>query len=158
MRSGPYTPRLSLQLWAQPFLATGDYGRFKELSQPRTRDWDVYGEAAGTIAEADGAYTVDPDGSGPAQPFSFGTPDFNVRSLRGNAVLRWAYRPGSTSSRGCGTLGGGRRRRRWPVTAHHVGVDLRHHGLGGKGHPLGEVPGARSPFSSPGRIAPRLIR
>jgi hypothetical protein len=25
-----------------------------------------------------------------------GNPDFNVRSLRGNAVLRWEYRPGST--------------------------------------------------------------
>jgi hypothetical protein len=23
-------------------------------------------------------------------------PDFNLRSLRGNAVLRWEYRPGST--------------------------------------------------------------
>ena len=23
-------------------------------------------------------------------------PDFNTRSLRGNAVLRWEYRPGST--------------------------------------------------------------
>ncbi len=26
----------------------------------------------------------------------FENPDFNVRSLRGNAVLRWEYRPGST--------------------------------------------------------------
>ena len=28
--------------------------------------------------------------------FRFGNPDFNFRSLRGNAVLRWEYRPGST--------------------------------------------------------------
>jgi hypothetical protein len=27
---------------------------------------------------------------------ALGDPDFNVRSLRGNAVLRWEYRPGST--------------------------------------------------------------
>jgi hypothetical protein len=39
---------------------------------------------------------VDPDGPGPAQPFSFGRPDFNFKSLRGNAVLRWEYMPGST--------------------------------------------------------------
>jgi hypothetical protein len=28
--------------------------------------------------------------------FSFGDRDFNVRSLVGNAVLRWEYSPGST--------------------------------------------------------------
>jgi hypothetical protein len=39
---------------------------------------------------------VDPDGAGPAQPFTFGNPDFSFRSLRGNAVVRWEYRPGST--------------------------------------------------------------
>jgi hypothetical protein len=94
--SWTFTPDLSLQLWAQPFISTGDYHRFKELHQPRTWGWDVYGEDVGTIAESDGVYAVDPDGSGPAQTFSFGNPDFNVRSLRGNAVLRWEYRPGST--------------------------------------------------------------
>jgi len=39
---------------------------------------------------------VDPDGAGPAAPFSFGDPNFTSRSLRGTAVLRWEYRPGST--------------------------------------------------------------
>jgi hypothetical protein len=38
---------------------------------------------------------VDADGSGPSQPYSFSNPDFNFKSLRGNAVLRWEYRPGS---------------------------------------------------------------
>ena len=50
----------------------------------------------GTIAYANGTYTVDPDGAGPAAPFSFADPNFNFRSLRGDAVLRWEYRPGST--------------------------------------------------------------
>jgi hypothetical protein len=39
---------------------------------------------------------VDPDGTGPAASFTFGDPDFTFRSLIGNAVLRWEYRPGST--------------------------------------------------------------
>jgi hypothetical protein len=39
---------------------------------------------------------VDPDGAGAAPAFSFSDRDFNQRSLRGNAVLRWEYRPGST--------------------------------------------------------------
>ena len=29
--------------------------------------------------------------------FSFNNPSFNLRSLRGNAVLRWEYMPGSTA-------------------------------------------------------------
>ena len=35
-------------------------------------------------------------GSGPALPFTFDNPDFTSGSLRGTAVLRWEYRPGST--------------------------------------------------------------
>jgi hypothetical protein len=50
----------------------------------------------GTIAVAGGTYTVDPDGPGGAQPFTFSNPDFNFRSLRGNAVVRWEFHPGST--------------------------------------------------------------
>jgi Domain of unknown function (DUF5916) len=41
-------------------------------------------------------YTIDPDGAGPAAPFTIGNQDFNFRSLRGTGVLRWEYRPGST--------------------------------------------------------------
>lgn len=55
-----------------------------------------YGEDAETISRStEGAFTVDPDGTGAAPAFSFGDPTFNIRSLRGNAVLRWEYRPGS---------------------------------------------------------------
>ena len=39
---------------------------------------------------------MDPDGPGPAEDFSFGDPDFNLKSLRGTVVLRWEFRPGST--------------------------------------------------------------
>ena len=91
-----FTPNLSLELFAQPFLASGDYGDFKEFTAPGTLDKLVYGQDVGTIAEAGGVYTVDPDGTGPADTFTFRNPDFNFRSLRGNAVLRWEYRPGST--------------------------------------------------------------
>ena len=92
-----FTPNLSLQLFLQPFVATGDYVSFKELITPSTLDYAVYGDEAGTIMvdEEDDFYTVDPDGSGPADPFTFRNPDFNFRSLRGNAVLRWEFRPGS---------------------------------------------------------------
>lgn len=94
--SWTFSPRLSLQLFMQPFVARGDYQGFKELERPRAWGWDVYGEEVGTLTSRDGLYEVDPDGEGPAEAFNLRDPDFNVRSLRGNAVLRWEYRPGST--------------------------------------------------------------
>ncbi len=90
-----FTPRLSLQAYLQPFIASGDYSRFKELAKARSYDFNIYGEGNSTISCNNGVYTVDPDGEGPAQPFSFFNPDFNIRSMRGTVVLRWEYRPGS---------------------------------------------------------------
>jgi hypothetical protein len=93
------TPNLSVQLWAQPFIATGDYEGFKELATPRTFDFLAYGvDGNSTIAfdDAEGVYTVNPDGDGPAPAISFYNPDFSIRSLRSNLVVRWEYLPGST--------------------------------------------------------------
>ena len=91
-----FTPLLSLQVYAQPFVSAGSYSGFKEFAAPRSYDFAVYGKDRGTISRSsDGVYTVDPDGAGLAPSFAFGDPNFNVRNLRGNAVLRWEYRPGS---------------------------------------------------------------
>ena len=91
-----FTPKLSLQAYLQPYIGSGDYREFKELRAVRTFDFDIFGEHGGsTIDFANGIYRVDPDGPGPAAPFSFRNPDFNLRSLRGTFVLRWEYRPGS---------------------------------------------------------------
>ena len=90
-----FTPELSLQLFARPFITAGQYSSFKELAAPGTYDFTVYGEDAGAISEAeDGGFRIEPGDGGEA--FTIGDPDFNFRSLRGNAVLRWEYRPGST--------------------------------------------------------------
>ncbi|HEX9606928.1 MAG TPA: hypothetical protein VF962_06830, partial [Gemmatimonadaceae bacterium] len=97
-----FTPNLTLQLFAQPFIASGAYSSFREFAAPRTLRKLVYGQDVGTIARtpatalSGATYTVDPDGAGPASAFSFGDPDFTFRSLIGNAVVRWEYRPGST--------------------------------------------------------------
>jgi len=64
------SPRLSFQLYLQPFLAAGDFHDTRTLVAARTRDYTPY-EHAGA------------------------EPDFNLRSLRGSAVLRWEFRPGS---------------------------------------------------------------
>lgn len=89
-----FTPKLSLQLYAQPLISSGDYTGFKELSRPNSNDYRTYPEED---IHFDGeTYTVDPDGNGPAAPIEFDNPDFDYRSLRGNMVLRWEYLPGST--------------------------------------------------------------
>jgi hypothetical protein len=68
------TPNLSLQLYAQPFVSTGDYSDFKRLVNGRARDFSQR-FAPTEYAE---------------------NPDFNYRSFRTTNVLRWEYRPGST--------------------------------------------------------------
>jgi hypothetical protein len=93
-----FSPNLTLQLYAQPFIASGDYLRLREFAAPRTPTMRDYGRDAGTLTRnaSTGAYTIDPDGAGPAAAFTIANPNFTARSLRGTAVLRWEYRPGST--------------------------------------------------------------
>jgi hypothetical protein len=105
-----FRPTVSLQLYAQPFVATGDYHGLKELARPRSLDYLEYGQMPGSTlqcldsqsrstacASADVAfYAADPDGAGPRRSVTIANRDFNSRSLLGNAVVRWEYRPGST--------------------------------------------------------------
>lgn len=64
------SPTLSFQLYAQPFLSSGDYGDPAWLERPGSHAFAPW--------------------SGPAPDR-----DFNLRSLRGTGVARWEYRPGS---------------------------------------------------------------
>jgi hypothetical protein len=66
-----FTPALSLETYIQPLISSADYGDAKQLVRPSSFDFIPY------------------DGGVPNL-------DFNLRSLRGNAVLRWEWRPGST--------------------------------------------------------------
>lgn len=92
-----FSTNLSLQLYAQPFVSAGRYSTFKELLAPRSRDFNVYGIDSGTISRSDdGVYTVNPDNANSAPSFQLRDPNFNIRSLIGDAVIRWEYRPGST--------------------------------------------------------------
>ena len=101
--SWTFTPNLTLETFVQPFFASGSYSRFNEYARPRQSALVVYGRDAGSSIAADhdahGAitdYKIDPDGAGGAPAFTLSNPNFDTRSLLGNAVLRWEYRPGST--------------------------------------------------------------
>jgi hypothetical protein len=85
-----FTPNLSLQTYVQPYISAGAYTDFKELARAGSYEFIHYGPDA--VASPEGM-TVTPAGGG--TPFAFGDPSFNFKSLRGNAVLRWEYRPGS---------------------------------------------------------------
>ena len=68
------TPALSIQLYAEPFVSSGNYTNFKELVDGRSKSYE-------------GRY----------KPTEYtGNPDFNYRSFRTTNVLRWEYKPGST--------------------------------------------------------------
>jgi hypothetical protein len=84
-----FSPRLSLQLFAQPLLSSADYVTYKQLAAAETFDFIELGPS-----DPSGTQSVDFDGDGTAD-FTFPDRDFNFRSLVGNAVLRWEYRPGS---------------------------------------------------------------
>ena len=87
-----WTPRLSLQLYAEPFLSWGAYAEFRQVADAQNSDPGRRFEALAPRLEA-GVYQVDRGG---APAFSFDQPDFAVAELRWNVVLRWEYLPGST--------------------------------------------------------------
>ena len=96
-----FTPTLTLELFAQPFVASGQYSQFSEFARPRTVEkvpvdparWSVVQDGEGRDSVY--FYTFDP-ADPDSRRIALRNPDFNVRSLRGNAVLRWEWRPGST--------------------------------------------------------------
>ena len=91
-----FSPYVSLQLLLQPFASAGEFLRYKEFLTPREFKFATYGETQGTITRDGSTVTIDPDGAGAAASFAFGERDYTARELRGNAVLRWELRPGST--------------------------------------------------------------
>ena len=65
-----FTRDLTVQTYLQPFVAVADYNNIRRLALPKSFQFDPV-----TISS---------------------NPDFNTKSLRGNVVMRWEYKPGST--------------------------------------------------------------
>ncbi|MBI2536164.1 MAG: hypothetical protein HYW06_04195, partial [Gemmatimonadetes bacterium] len=85
-------PDLTVDLYAEPFAASGRFYDHGELPAPRALGLRTYGTDGSTITrETDGSFTVTEGGDA----FTLPALDFNVRSLRSNVVLRWEWRPGS---------------------------------------------------------------
>ena len=74
-----FTPNVSLQAYAQPFVSKGTYTNVRALSAtPRAKEYDDR-----FTLFADSSVTNDPGG-------------FNFKALQSNVVFRWEYAPGST--------------------------------------------------------------
>ena len=86
-------PDVNLDVYAEPFAASGRYYEYGELLEPGSRERLKYG-TSGTIL------TVNPDGSqvvnAGGSTFTLRNRDFNTLSFRSNVVLRWEWRAGST--------------------------------------------------------------
>jgi hypothetical protein len=87
-------PDLNLDVYLEPFAASGRYTEYGELLAPGSRERLVYGGPGTTLQiNADGSRVVTQGDS----RFTLSNRDFNVRSLHSNVVLRWEWRPGSTT-------------------------------------------------------------
>lgn len=84
------------------------YQTYEHLTAPESFDSDVFGEGravasdGGTVrgggrtcVDDTGVHVIDFEGDGSID-YTLRNRDLNFRSLRGSAVLRWQYQPGST--------------------------------------------------------------
>ena len=65
-----FSSKISLQTYIRPLLYTADFKNFKTFEESGTYNFEYLGETESA--------------------------DFNYKTIQGNAVLRWEYRPGST--------------------------------------------------------------
>lgn len=93
------SPDMSFQYYGQPFIFSGKYTSFKNITNPRAGQFNdryhTYSETELKFDEQENTYSVDENADGIAD-YSFDNPDFNFFQFKSNLVLRWEYRPGSS--------------------------------------------------------------
>jgi len=89
-------PNLTIQYYAQPFIARGTYTNFNFVTDSDNEDLNQRIQLFNNnqIAFQDGVYQVDEDEDGTTD-YNFRNPDFNFVQFRSNLVMRWEYIPGS---------------------------------------------------------------
>ncbi len=85
-----FSPDLALEAYAEPFAATGHFRDVGELPAARSRGLNVYAPDDPRVVR-EGSVTTVHQGTRSVQ-----AADYDLRSFRSNAVLRWEWRPGST--------------------------------------------------------------
>ena len=88
-----FKPDLTLDVYAEPFAASGHFFSHGELAVPRTREIRRYGTEGTTVEELEDGTLRVTDGD---EMFDLANRDFNALSFRSDVVLRWEWRPGRT--------------------------------------------------------------
>ncbi|MEO8623172.1 MAG: DUF5916 domain-containing protein [bacterium] len=91
-----FTPDLTLQFYAQPFVSRGRYLRVGEVTNAlasRYEDRLRFFGARDISTSADREHVTYQTSGGAVR---LDNPEFDTRTLNANAVVRWEYRPGST--------------------------------------------------------------
>ncbi|MDH5608652.1 MAG: carbohydrate binding family 9 domain-containing protein, partial [Cyclobacteriaceae bacterium] len=92
------TPNLTIELWAQPFIAKVEYSRFKKALEPGATLFEhrfaEFPDSQVSLNPLNQTYYLYEQGS-QLPDYTFRDPDFNTMEFRSNCVLRWEYIPGS---------------------------------------------------------------
>jgi hypothetical protein len=96
-----FTPDVSLELYAQPYVSAGAYDELKAVADARSSDkanrfgiYDAQQLQSQQTADDRIRYVIDANRDGQTD-FTLDDPSFNFKQVRSNAVLRWEFRPGS---------------------------------------------------------------
>ncbi len=86
-------PDVNLDVYAEPFAASGRYYDYGELLAPSSLERISYGTSGTRLVLNENGDRVVTAGN---SSFTLRHRDFNVRSFQSNVVMRWEWRPGST--------------------------------------------------------------
>jgi hypothetical protein len=82
-----FTPDMTLEFYAEPFISHGKFTRYGELGKAFSRKFVEYDD----VNPVDGTLNFTSND----ENIQISDPDFNIVSLRTNLVYRWEYIPGS---------------------------------------------------------------
>ncbi|MBN2350076.1 MAG: hypothetical protein JXJ22_14645 [Bacteroidales bacterium] len=88
------TPEISLQYYGSPFASVGKFTDFKNVTNPKEKEYKNRFENISDISLEGEYYQVD-ENNDDLIDYTFKNPDFNFYQFRSNLVFRWEYRPGS---------------------------------------------------------------
>ncbi|MFC2169556.1 DUF5916 domain-containing protein [Acidobacteriota bacterium] len=93
------TPELSIEFYGQPFISTGEYTRFKHITESRAVDFESryhkFTDEELSYNSENEEFSIDENSNGNSD-YTFENPDFNTVEFHSNLVVRWEYLPGSS--------------------------------------------------------------
>ncbi len=94
-----FTPELSLQYYAQPYIFAGKFNNYKRITNPQTVElsgrYHQFSSDEISYNESWNAYMIDENHDG-VDDYGFYKPDFHFLQFKSNMVFRWEYKTGSS--------------------------------------------------------------